>query len=316
MIFFLGTVPPPKGGVSVYCMRRINEFEEKSVPFKFFDSSRKVSFIRLLFACFKMILSNRAFEVEFNVSNPISVFVFYFLGLSRYTVFFDHNGSRRIVSGTLSKWIFLRFSLALKKIKVVNPSLINNYPIKCRRKIEVFTPFIKPTKWEISEASRGFPEHLAHLLAGKKRNIVLVTAWRPINSCSEPDLYGLFDTLCIFRNIIEHCPEYRFVFMLGCIDESDFCRKLLEKVDDLSHFANFSFITGGVSQLPLLPRTKVLIRLTKTDGDSVSIREALLFGSAVIASDVTQRPSGVIACPAENPSLVEKTLLTLLEDQN
>lgn len=316
MIFFLGTVPPPKGGVSVYCMRRINEFEEKSVPFKFFDSSRKVSFIRLLFACFKMILSNRSFEVEFNVSNPISVFVFYVLGLSRYTVFFDHNGSRRIVSGTLSKWIFSRFSLALKKIKVVNPALINNYPIKCRRKIEVFTPFIKPTEWEITEASRDFPEHLAHLLAGKKRNIVLVTAWRPINSCSEPDLYGLFDTLCIFRNIIEYCPEFRFVFMLGCTDESDFCRKLLEKVDDLSQFDNFSFITGGVSQLPLLPRTKVLIRLTKTDGDSVSIREALLFGSAVIASDVTQRPSGVIACPAENPSLVEKTLLTLLEDQN
>ena len=314
MIFFLGALPPPKGGVSIYCMRRLDELNGKCVPHIFFDSSRKLPFVKLVFSCLIMIFNKRNFEVEFNVSNPLSIFIFYILGLSKYTVFIDHNGSRRIIGSRFSKWVFNRFSIALKEIKVVNATLKNNYP-NCRQKdIKVFSPFIKPTQRELDESAKTFPKDFTHLLRGDNPNIVLVTAWKPVNTQEEPDLYGLFDTLSIFKSVIKDYPDNNFVFMLGSLEDNDFCKSLLNEVDDLSNFDNFYFITGGVSQLPLMPYTKALIRLSKTDGDSISIREALFFGVRVIASDVITRPEGVTVCSVNNLLSVKSELIKILED--
>ena len=43
---------------------------------------------------------------------------------------------------------------------------------------------------------------------------------------------------------------------------------------------------------PALARSSVLLRPTNTDGDAVSVREALWLGVPVIASDVVERPAG------------------------
>lgn len=314
MVLFLGTVPPPKGGVSVYCLRRLNELGEKKIPFIFFDSCHKVSFLKLLVCCFKMILTRRSFEVEFNVSNPVSILIFSILGLSKYTTFIDHNGSRRFLDNWFYKRVFCFFSLNLKNIKIVNPSLKYNYPIARRQHIKVITPFIKPTQSELVNARKDFPEKFYHLVCNSSQNIVLVTAWRAISTRSEPDLYGLVDTLRIYLNVIESYPHFNFVFMLGETDKSEFCISLLQLVKALSKHKNFFFITGGVSQLPLLPSTKVLVRLSKTDGDSVSIREAIYFGAAVVASDVTKRPKGVLTCPVDEPSIAERYLIKILSE--
>ena len=45
---------------------------------------------------------------------------------------------------------------------------------------------------------------------------------------------------------------------------------------------------------PILARSHIFVRPTNTDGDAVSVREALFFGLRTICSDVTYRPEGVI----------------------
>ncbi len=44
---------------------------------------------------------------------------------------------------------------------------------------------------------------------------------------------------------------------------------------------------------PVYKRVHAFLRLTSTDGDSISIREAIHFGCPVLASDVVPRPDGV-----------------------
>jgi len=57
---------------------------------------------------------------------------------------------------------------------------------------------------------------------------------------------------------------------------------------------NVVLISRAHSFFELLKRCDHLIRPTTTDGDSISIREALYLGVGVIASDCVDRPAGVI----------------------
>ena len=42
--------------------------------------------------------------------------------------------------------------------------------------------------------------------------------------------------------------------------------------------------------IPVLRLTDVLLKPTNTDGDAISVREALYLGVPVVASDVVERP--------------------------
>jgi glycosyltransferase involved in cell wall biosynthesis len=53
---------------------------------------------------------------------------------------------------------------------------------------------------------------------------------------------------------------------------------------------------------PTLVRADALLRPTSTDGDAVSVREALHLGVPVVASAVVQRPPGVIAVAEREPT--------------
>ena len=48
-----------------------------------------------------------------------------------------------------------------------------------------------------------------------------------------------------------------------------------------------------VDVIQILKQTECLIRFTTTDGDSISVREALFLNKSVIASNVVERPVGV-----------------------
>ena len=54
------------------------------------------------------------------------------------------------------------------------------------------------------------------------------------------------------------------------------------------------YILHGNKELwPLFQRVDLFVRPTLSDGDSVSVREALYFNLPVVASDAVERPMGV-----------------------
>ena len=56
-----------------------------------------------------------------------------------------------------------------------------------------------------------------------------------------------------------------------------------------------------------------MIRTTLYDGDAVLVREALHFGTPVIASDNGMRPKGVRLIPPSNPGALCRALEQVLE---
>jgi hypothetical protein len=56
----------------------------------------------------------------------------------------------------------------------------------------------------------------------------------------------------------------------------------------------FLLLNENLSFVRLIEQADIVLRPTNTDGDALTIREALYLNKTVIASDVVKRPSGTI----------------------
>ena len=317
MVFIVGTMPPPLGGVSVYCFRRVKFLNARKVKNRFIPARSPLGIFKFLILVYLELLKNKSVCVELNSGNIYLMFFLWIFGVSKFTDFYDHNSSRQF-SGKFSprSIVFRSFISSCANVFICNESLIENYNfLRAKDKINVFLPYIRPTDDEISRSRESFLQHgFGKLVAEGRRNIILCSAWKPISTIGEPDLYGILDTLEIYRKLLIERKDIICCFLLGSYDDSNFSKQVLSSVSELNKFDNFVFISGGLSQLALLPRTRILIRLTKTDGDSVSVREAIDLGVEVLASDTVTRPKEVHLCDLSNKSLVYDKVKELLGD--
>ena len=65
---------------------------------------------------------------------------------------------------------------------------------------------------------------------------------------------------------------------------------------------------------PVIKNTSFLFRPTCTDGDAVMIREALMYGLPVIASDAAKRPEGCLVYPYDSPDIAVQILNRILSN--
>lgn len=314
MYILIGTFPPPLGGVSVFCGRRYQQLKSKGDSVRFVNvSSRFKSLILLFYYSVRYRFSDVTYEL--NSSNIIILLLIWVLGISKKTVFIDHNSSRRVLSNRFHTVVLNLLSVKFRGIKVVNCDLKGNYRSDVAYKVSVLSPFLPPSKLELEISTRQLTPLLNNVINSPERRVILTSAWRPVDTANEPDLYGIVDSLHIYQQLIETYPSYVFVLMIGEMDDSALSNQVKLISEQLNRYNNFYFVTGGLSQLALLPKTKVLLRLTKTDGDSVSINEALYFGSSVVCSNVVTRPSAAVTVPLNDNAVLMATIRKILDSE-
>lgn len=77
-------------------------------------------------------------------------------------------------------------------------------------------------------------------------------------------------------------------------------------------------LTGDVPHARTLAAIRdcsMLLRTTRYDGDAISVREALHFGTPVIATETALRPDGVHLVPVESPKAVAEGIFAVLARQ-
>lgn len=111
------------------------------------------------------------------------------------------------------------------------------------------------------------------------------------------DLYGFSDIVDLLDRADEDRLEYRAIIIVNnsIFDkvQSDFLAGLkmrLKGRDNIMLCVHTHFSLLPVFRLPGV----IYVRPTKTDGDSLSVREALALGAKVVASDASVRPEGVM----------------------
>lgn len=142
--------------------------------------------------------------------------------------------------------------------------------------------------------------------------IVTANAYR-ISFYQEEDLYGIDMCIKLCADLKHDFPTIGFVFCLPDIGDETYFQRLRNLLATEGLIDNFLFVTEQIAYYPILASADLFVRPTNTDGDAISIREALSLGTPVVCSDVVSRPDGVTLFKNRNTDdLLEKSRQILL----
>jgi glycogen synthase len=131
---------------------------------------------------------------------------------------------------------------------------------------------------------------------------LLVAAYRLVADARGRTIYGLETAIGSFASTAAIRPELQLAIFVASQPRShherDRLRSLIQAVKDDDIRCRIG-VFWGEPLTPAFPFTAIYLRPTLTDGDAVSIREALAAGIPVLASDVVRRPSGVVTLGSE-----------------
>jgi glycosyltransferase involved in cell wall biosynthesis len=192
--------------------------------------------------------------------------------------------------GRITEWALRRFD----SIIVVNEEI--GHAIRDHvggRPINVLPAFLAASEdgYRYDTATEAFLE------TGR---VLLVPAYR-IQFWEGEDMYGLDMAVEAFRNLGSKRKDLRLAVFLATRSkgrkEMQYLDRLRLRLADAGLGDRALFVVG----LPLVPAFRndvVLVRPTRTEGDAVSVREALQAGLPVVASDVVSRPEGTFTFPS------------------
>ena len=285
----IGPLPPPLGGISVY-LYRLKHLKPND---RYINSNTlgKIGFLRLL--CQKkeeLVLHG------YNMRKFIALyFASIFLGL-QYTVVLHGEGvfqSKSVIS-----WYLLRKSLQrAQSIQFVNqkikermgamfPELLPNSFVQC--------PFLPPPPEDEAAILGTYPKELHHFIANRSP-LLVANAFKIVFWNDGTELYGLDMCVELVHRLKSQYPQIGLVFALADdTGEPDYFSKIKEQILTNKLDEHVYFMTGQRELWPLFRKADLMVRPTCTDGDALSIREALYFHVPALASDVVPRPDGTI----------------------
>jgi glycosyltransferase involved in cell wall biosynthesis len=202
----------------------------------------------------------------------------------------------------ISKYFIKGFVKRLNYLIVVSKHVLEHFEenkVKLPDKILVKNAFLPPPLEDYNRIIDTYSKETKKFLSEKKP-IIIANAWK-ISFYKNIDLYGLDLCIDLASHIKKTFPQLGFLFAVA---NDKFNSKYIAEMEDriknegLKH--NFHIMTGQKELWPLFKRADLCIRPTMSDGDALSIREALYLKCPVIASDVVPRPNGTILFKSRN----------------
>lgn len=287
----IGTKPPPRGGVAVYLQRKVDYLRSKNQYVEWVNPRRIIVFAwKLLTLHFRQ----KPEVVELHSAHKIALFLACLLHVEARITFFDHNYSATFAQRRgLSLFILKRFLNRAKMIVLVQKHLTRNYTgllsPEALERVSIETPYIP-----ISASMKGREHQLPPIILNFVQRfpvVVVNAAWKLVDDSEGRDLYGIRWSLESFLKRFGNHAQVGFVAITGSQDQKRF-GELLEIGRGKD---NVLIVSGDYDLLSVLAASQsILLRTTSTDGDSLSVREALELDRPVIASNAVERPLGAL----------------------
>lgn len=154
--------------------------------------------------------------------------------------------------------------------------------------VRAVPPFLPPPRVD----PQRLPAEVRALRQRVRRLVVAgASAMQPFEG---GDLYGVDTFLGMARLLGVADTEVGFVLHLSRRGDPTLAAAMLQTVDDLGLGDRFLLLEARLDEASdLWALADLYVRPTRTDGDSVSVHEALALGVATLASDAVQRPAAV-----------------------
>ncbi|MDP8293121.1 MAG: glycosyltransferase [Candidatus Orphnella occulta] len=299
-LIILGTLPPPRGGVSTHIERLIPYLEEVGIEFVVWDSTRihkkHKNLISLRKEPLKAIRSLMLPRVKI-LHHPLSDITFFrllfFFAMrlmgTRLTITFIGSPAQTLKNSSLKLFYFLTLARLSTHVIIANRDfyklLVDNGISET--KVSVIPAFIPLNNKFIHD--KPIPRDALEFCI-KHKPLITTYAYGP-NIYNKEDLYGLDLIVQLAKELRIDLPNAGFVVIIPDITEETYFQQLKDCIQHSGLKSLFHFAVGNhFSFIPFLQHADLFIRATNTDGDSLTLREAVYYGVPSVASDVCPRP--------------------------
>lgn len=301
-VIMIGPYPPPIGGVSVHIERLCERFKERYDLIVLDTSLNKIELLIKLIKVSITIISNfKKFLIHNHIFKlKLNYFIILYAKILRLEYFQTLHSFRIDLNkiNKLDEYMMRKIFKYSKRIIVVNERIkqdLISFDHSLSPKISVIPAFLPYQQDLTVEEIEEYNNKLNQDKFFDSHDIVLCANAFKIVFYNNQDLYGI--DMCVeLTRLLKDNGEQRigFIFMLPQVGDADYFQKLKNKVITYGIEKDFIFVNKKIDLVPLLHRVDIFLRPTNTDGDSISVREALYAGIPTIASDVIDRPFGTI----------------------
>lgn len=304
-IALLGSYPPPRGGISVHIQRLKYELEKKGFNCVVYDFSGeqkdtpdgnvvvvrnpKKWLLKYIFTIKEDIL--HVHSPDWRLRAVIGL-----MGLvGKKTIVSIHGASLKnsLVKGNWLKKQTIRFALKSSSFVIALNTDIEQLCLSLGVKtdrMKCLHSFIPPIVRE--EEIAEIPEKMWDFIHSHTP-IISANAFKII-FYNDEDLYGIDMCIDLCASLKNTYPHVGLVCCLQDIGDYGYFNKLSQGIAAKDIENNFLFVTQRYQFYPILMKSDVFVRPTNTDGDAISLREALYFRVPSVASDIVPRPKGTI----------------------
>jgi len=272
-LLLIGTLPSPIGGVTIHTKRLIDYLKNENISFSFYDYKRQgwLTGLRLFF---------KSQIIHLHSSSPYLRFMTSFIGffLNKTLIITYHGNLLRFSKvGNLFDLLSVFFS----NIPIVLNKSSLEVAKKYNQKSILLSAFIIPSK------TKKLPISIYRKINKlKERHYLFCTnAFDVSFDKNGNEIYGIIPLLKKF--------SIQDKLSLIISDPSGNYQKFIkEKKIRINN--NILFISQPHDFFEVLKLSDAFIRNTTTDGDSLSINEALYLNKTVFATDIVSRPNGCV----------------------
>jgi len=176
------------------------------------------------------------------------------------------------------------FLLLVDKTITVSDEVTKKITPKYKNIIPAFIP-------PVLEKEKELPLEVLEILEKSKENKIIVSNAFKLVEHNGEDLYGLDLIIDVARLIKEQNKRYKIIFIIASVTKNDklynhYCKLIKEdKLENIIYLIPYS-----ISFVKLMQKSDLVIRATNTDGDALTVREAIYLDKPIIASNIAKRP--------------------------
>lgn len=315
-VLLIGPLPPPSGGISIH-IDRLAKLLKNDFIIGFIDEAK---------------------SFKSNVFNIRSLnLIKYFIKIKNSDLIFIQSGSHilrlfhLIVAFVFAKKIILTVhAYPVKKnylsrkidesiyrfatrIIVVNNEILERINLPPEKYL-VKNAFIPP----LMESEPDLPRNVKTWLTEKKesgRLIVCANAWQ-LDVFENQDLYGLDLCIQVTYNLNKQGYSVSLIFNVSSLEKNyNLYVEYHKRIKVLNLSENFLLINEKLSFVKIIEQADIVLRPTNTDGDALTVREAIYLGKPIIASDILSRPPGTILFKSRNIDDLELKIIELINNK-
>ena len=305
----MGGVPPPLGGVTVHIARLAELLKSLGVNFALLDEGKvakpSVERLRTMSPIAYLRILMRARTVHIHSSNHIMRLAHTIAArlVGRRVVHTVHSarGSKVELAA-----LYLASYLAHERIGVSA-----EVAGRLAGSSHVIPAFLPPLEDE--EALAPDIEAWIRGQSERGRRVIAFNAFLP-SKIDGVDLYGLDMLIDALSNQL--LDRYAAILCVSLTETPDnYFTELLSRVEERRLADRVRFQTGQVCFAGVLKCADLFVRPTITDGDALSVREAIWYGVPAIASDAVTRPERTILFPSRSLNAFVKAIQNAPEKQ-